>query len=682
MSLHAEPTFIEKRIRKQLDGRSFDRIQMQIPFGESTIIFLVSNTRKHSSFWTNCLIEFVDHDIAAFKGKHLFPLHKQARAGGLAGKRNLPDDESCRMPTGEVKQLHVLRTQYLAGRLSAEMKLVIRGETQKTNKWFGPGFPWKDGLVALPKILNFGKHTGRAAVPTSVCHRIINGSTDAGRLNDLVDSFRLTGVAQKYISSPFVSTFMYLEWLCPEVPDGGIVVWHGFHTTKGVKDSILPMATMFLDYTEKDQLSESERNYYLQLIRKQPFDPGSGHANARGSKTTIEFNAAKNKSQSMILPDTRLLGGQTEDPTMGLLEVVRDDIIHQGYGVIVPCLAGSSMLPNCFRWTMSPKELDRYHRRRRECKFEFEHFLTYWILEREMRYLTCWLATYSNYVGFECFWRFLSREQELFNIDDRRFRWPDEIKNMLSLNGPALNVDELQAKRLLKNPKDHQPLSNMSDSELVQFHYNSWVYLFKNARMLDITGTGPEQAVNWYGMFGGIFEGVQRLSTAASRTVFNDPYFMYWRKGMGSQKPNKKVPAMCVGTSLVHLTAFIQTKVNDGPRKHLHRKMAQGGGRKIAGDSGMGSATTYMQGVHHLQLQTGPIGATLAHAFYVDPMVVLERFRVKTHASWGAGHVDHSVHSRLANITYGTCSRSPPASPVNSPTNNKSVFKQYVTFKF
>ena len=61
----------------------------------------------------------------------------------------------------------------------------------------------------------------------------------------------------------------------------------------------------------------------------------------------------------------------------------------------------------------------------------------------------------------------------------------------------------------------------------------------------------------------------------------------------------------------------------------------------------MGPATTFMGGKHHVELQSGVYGCTLAKAFYKDPMVVFERFRIKTEAGWGAGHVDHSVQSRL-----------------------------------
>ena len=69
----------------------------------------------------------------------------------------------------------------------------------------------------------------------------------------------------------------------------------------------------------------------------------------------------------------------------------------------------------------------------------------------------------------------------------------------------------------------------------------------------------------------------------------------------------------------------------------------------IAKASGMGPVTTYLHGDAHIELQVGKFGSTLAHAFYKDPIVVFERFRVKTFASWGLGHVDHRVRSRTEN---------------------------------
>ena len=153
-------------------------------------------------------------------------------------------------------------------------------------------------------------------------------------------------------------------------------------------------------------------------------------------------------------------------------------------------------------------------------------------------------------------------------------------------------------------------------------------------------------------MFGGKLKDTKLGSTAAAELVLNDPYFMYWRLGMGSQNARSGREAMCVGRTTQEVNEFMEGKVLDGMRAHPHRRMAQGGGRVIAGDSGMGAGTTYMHGDSHIAMQVGPFGSTLAHAFYTDPLVVFERFRVKTHASWGAGHVDHDVQSRPNMITY------------------------------
>jgi hypothetical protein len=191
----------------------------------------------------------------------------------------------------------------------------------------------------------------------------------------------------------------------------------------------------------------------------------------------------------------------------------------------------------------------------------------------------------------------------------------------------------------------------LTEEENQQFHYNSWCYLFRTARFLDIDGNDPEQQPCWFGMFGGKYKKTKASGQKAAELIFNDPYFMYWRLGMGAQKPSKEgVPAMAVGTSLKDVNDLIDTLVKEGPNKHPHRRAGQGGGMTIAGDSGMGPATTYLHGDAHIKLQTGQYGTTLAKTFYDNPLVVFERFRVKTHASWGAGHVDHDVRSRPKEI--------------------------------
>ncbi len=623
MALHAELNTMEKGIIKTLDGRSFDRIQMQMPFDESSIIFLVANEREHSSFWTNCLIELVNHDL------------------------------------------------YLA-----------REDAQYTSKFY-PKLThlknvFKDGLVTLPSRLNYTGNLGRAETPTSCCLRVLNGKEECGAdLNELIDSFRKTKRMYTDVDPRFHSMkeqFSVLEWFCPMVPRGSIVVWHGFHTTKGDKNSTVPKATMFLDYTEMDVLSEEQRKYYVKLIRSQPFDPGSGNLNGRSSRATIEFNAAKEISQAATLPQTKIVGGLQVDTTVGSLNVDRETILRQGYGVITPVVNINNEDANSyvrrtgrFPWFMSQDELDQIHKIRQQSKEEFQSFLTYFVFEREMRFLTYWLIRHGKMTELGPLWEKMKVNTELFDPATRRFKWIDDCKIIVEIYGvpDKAEMANLRGKYNQKKTKEQQSrkisrevyiLENMTLKEQVDFHYNSWFMLFKHARLLDISirqgqKKWKSQRKCWLGMFGGDGQAAGK----AAADLFNDNYFMYWRENMGTQGPKKTNPnkgeaAMCVGTTLAQINEFIERKVSHGPAAHMHKRCGQGGGKIIAGDSGMGGGTTYTAGAAHLELQTGKFGATLAHAFYTNPMVVLERFRVKTHASWGAGHVDHNVQSRPRRI--------------------------------
>jgi hypothetical protein len=595
--LRAGRDSVQKQIVNTLDKRSFNRIQMQIPFMESSIIFFTSNVLDHSSFWTNCIIELVTHDIQQFGGRHFYP------------------------------------------------------SNQRTDKLF------TDGLVLLPKKLNFKSRLGRADLPTNCCLRVINGVTETS-VNEVVDSFRQSLRGRTYLNPRFEEyfrQFRQLQWICPNVPDGGIVVWHGFHTTKGDKDSILPKATMFLDYTERDVLPPDLVSEYVTLLRNQPFDPGSGNPNARGSRATIEYNAFNNVPQSPNLPNTKICGGSNPDGFVGSLHVDRDRVMKRGYGVIVPLLHGSPVPEGCFPWFMNEQELSMYKIERDFCKFEFEQFLSYFLFEREFRFLTCWLATYKPRVGNESslfpeLWGFIKRTSMTFDFDTKKFFRQDLLEAVKQKNGEKSQVDDLRA--LYRS----NTFSGMTDEQIIQFHYNSWLALARHGRLLNINAREMDndfkyQARCWFAIFGGKYKDLKRSSTAAAELVFNDRYIMYWRLGMGSQGAKSGREAMCVGHTLNDVNEFIEGKVRDGMKAHPHRRMAQGGGRVIAGDSGMGAGTTYMHGDSHIRMQVGAYGSTLAHAFYNDPLVVFERFRVKTHASWGAGHVDHNVQDRPRMIT-------------------------------
>tara|TARA_B110001452_G_scaffold71343_1_gene57609 strand:+ start:422 stop:2797 length:2376 start_codon:yes stop_codon:yes gene_type:complete len=673
--LHAELLPIEKNIIKAFAGRSFNRFQMQMPFNESSIIFLASNVRDDSSFWTNCLIELVNHDL-----------------------------------------------------------LMARDDTTPYKSIFYPGVKtlkgiFTDGLVTLPDILNYTGKLGRSETPTNCCLRIINGSTVVTckkkkkftGLNELIDSFRLSEKGRYYTTEKKAQSFTEIQWVCPIVPEGSIVVWHGFHTTKGDVGSITPKATMFLDYAEKEVLNTAEMVHYKDIIRSQPFDPGSGTLNARSCRPTIEFNAAKEIPQSVVLPNTEITGGDDESTEIGKIYVDRNTILRQGYGVIVPTITSGNYDDDIaeynenendndgrFPWFMTTDEMNNIKKLQQECKQEYERFLSYYVFEREIRFLTFWLLTYGKYGGkkqelLQELWDLMKGEIDLFDSTTRKFK--KDLKEAArqfyiaaggskpgdseEMNDEKLSQEiairkkyntKIKKEKGVKLSREQQTLINMSE-ELVQFQFNSWKRLSTTACLLDISArsgslTWKKQKLCWYGMFGGhdpsVLSGKKKVVPAgqASAQIFNDNYFMYWRENMGPQGPKKVKggptdPAMCVGRTKQDVINFIEKKVNDGAAAHMHKRNAQGGGKLIAGDSGMGGATTYTAGQAHLELQTGSFGSTLAATFYNDPIVVLERFRVKTHASWGKGHVDHNVQSRPPGINRLYCGEEDTVSPMD-----------------
>ena len=119
----------------------------------------------------------------------------------------------------------------------------------------------------------------------------------------------------------------------------------------------------------------------------------------------LKFNAFNNTPQAPNLPDTRICGGSQPDTLVGSIQVDRIRIMKRGYGVIVPLLYGSPVPEGCFPWFMNEQELRLYNFEREFCKFEFEQFLSYFLFEREFRFLTCWLAVYKPIVagGRPCF---------------------------------------------------------------------------------------------------------------------------------------------------------------------------------------------------------------------------------------------------------------------------------------
>ena len=243
---------------------------------------------------------------------------------------------------------------------------------------------------------------------------------------------------------------------------------------------------------------------------------------------------------------------------------------------------------------------------------------------------------------FTSFWGSLKCHKDFFDPVTRKLK--DDIQEQFTYVLQKTKDKRVQKRRKQHEWYDNRKEWNMTNKEHIHnmktFYYHSWVRLFEKACLLDICDDGKQKKL-WWGLFGGQYKNERLKGQKAGQQVFNDKYFMNWRTGMGSQSGLSMCPAG------MNINEFIESKVREGFDAHVHTKNSQGGGKKIAWDSGMGPATTFMGGKHHVELQTGAYGCTLAKAFYNDPLVVFERFRIKTEAGWGAGHVDHSVQSRL-----------------------------------
>lgn len=597
-AISGEKTKVQKEIVQQFDKRSFHRIQMQIPFGESSIIFLTETSRPEtSSFWTNMLVHLVSYDVQNNGGKVFFP-------------------------KGSVS--------------------------------------WGGGLVQLPALLNIGR---KKQIVNLVLRRILDTQTSTGivEVDRIIDDCLANNPDIQFLKSHDIAKenpTPTLSWYCPNVPPGGIVVWHGFHTTKGDDDDsqFRPKATLFMDYAERNLLGDSHFEEYTRLLKAQPFDPGAGSGNTRGSRTTIEFNAAKNIPQACpaLQVDTRMVGGDTVTNTVGRLDITKQDVLHQGFAVIAPVLCTESTPVNCHRWEMSQAELDRYNALRQRTKGEFERFLTYHLFERELRFLACWLSVYTTFDGYRDLWKDMKTQVDLFN-DRGKFMYKRrtlDLKKNHAFFAQVIRAIKDEGNDPAQVPGNNARAETMSKAEYTLFNMLTLHQLANHSRALNVTAVKEGLVDKAYAAqercWKAIFGGKKLPQRKAAAETFNDPYFMYWRYRMGNSKG-----MMCTGTSLDDLNVYVEKKVKDGFYQHAHGRNPQAGGIKISKDSGMGGATTYVGGEAHNSLQIGEFGTTLANAFYNDPIVVLERFRVKTHASWGAGHVDHAVRSRLNEIVFG-----------------------------
>jgi hypothetical protein len=625
--MDVKETAMDRTIRNTLDGRGIKRIQMQIPlFGESRIIFFQCiNDPLNSSLWANLLTFIVDEDF------------KNPRSRGALFFDQKSEDK--------------------------------RRET------------WSQGLVALPVKFNIAnvstaqralrrlirdpdrKQSEAETIAEDTLDETLNAHIDSIRTYDRVHNARL----KTSIRAP------QLAWEGPtHLPPGSIIVWHGFHTTSGDKGSSVPDATVFLDYTERDTLNDSQRDLYLRNIMRGPYDAGAGSINTRSARPNIEYNSAKGIPHRVIphgsvLPT--LMGGESTRPQVcGLLQHVDiDTLMRRGFAVIVPVYdvteANWNLIADCKSkgygvWTMSKEEFDEYTSIMSGTVIEFENFLTYMLFDREMLFLTRWLSVHGPEplrTHFTDLWETVFNQPFIEFWDGEVFKYQHiklMVQNFIRDNEQKVNEiirfmdtksvhtkSSTVAKPRLAYPHEE----NLEPAHFVLYQLRAWFMLAENGLSLKLSPVAqtPKQNKCWKTIFG---DG-SISQTKLAWENFGQRYLMYWREGMGNQKNG-----MATGETLDSLKHYFIGKISPGTDhmfSHRHRRGAQGGGIKIAADSGMGGATSLFTGQHHVELQTGKFGTTLAHKFYKNPLVVFERFRVKTHGTWGLGHVDHSIRSRL-----------------------------------
>lgn len=667
----------EQSIRKILDNRDFNRIQMQIPLFEdqSRIIFLqCSNDTENSQLWANLLVFIVNED---FKN-----------------------------PLSEGKLFFT------------QKNLEKRKES------------WSAGLVALPARFNIG-HEDAAQRALRRLMRDEQQSlseeeaaaqdTHDAIMNQHIDNIRgydyvIRAKRNTTVRAPLIT------WSGPtELPYGSVILWHGFHTTRGNKDAVAPESTAFLDYTSGTVFSDSQKEAYIHNMSRGPFDAGSGTINTRSARPNVEYNSAKGIPQRLI-PDGQslpaLMGGDAKSfNTCGRIDSVDvHTLFEKGYGVIVPVVEGDVKLGEACeqngygRWTMTQEEFDQYSSLLHNTTIEFENFLTYIIFEREMLFLTRWLSVsgpMSLRPVFVKLWDAIFQKKSVTFWEGEVFQYPavksavqvylrehkTQVADIVASLGTktarksaakpstarkrkaaSQPVDEKRATKKIKTSDsredkkvDHstnndekkkttlrKPTQTYLHEEDLQpalvplFQLRAWYMLAENGLCLKLSphAQTQKQQMCWNAIFGTR----KRSQTDLAWEVFGQRHLLYWRQHMGNQKGG-----MATGDTLASLKAYFESKVPESSDPsgidpfvyHRHRRGAQGGGNKLAADSGMGGATSFFTGKNHVALQTGKFGATLASLFYKSPLVVFERFRVKTHGSWGLGHVDHRVASRL-----------------------------------
>jgi hypothetical protein len=561
--------------------------------------------------------------------------------------------------------------------------LVLFDADENASAVFGtPRAALERGLVAMPPILQFKApsprdasllangaflpspvHTRFARAVAEGTDRATDGLCDAQR--NLVDRYRASGysVAIEAIAARLrgEDPAWCVGWISPTVPPGALVLWHGWHTTRG-SASTATKSTIFLDYAPAEAFGGSDA--YLDHYQKRYEDLGSGNAATRGSGSTSEYVALRG------LPPAPLASGEIEglfllgtDPemmaayndAMGSDDELLARVRNRGFAIVdlTDPLLGLSGEASEVAEVLALVEATRV---------EMEDFLTFSLLEREFRFLTAWLVRFADDVALPP-----PVASALRGALRHLAESPRLIPSQAYGGAPPLlaHADIATARTaILSLGANVRPLAERADYRMATVdgsvtrrpaaenarvwysaHLHEWVELAVNTFTLDLRAPAAEDGEQDL-LWGAVHP------RPAMPPRLHHPLVFYRRKGLGYAPPG------------VDFHAWLDGRLREEDvtmYSFYHESTAQGGGRAIASDSGMGQATTYLGGEAHLALQLHPALLALARKLYGCDcaLPVPERFRTKRTQGWGKAHVDHSPVDGL--VVAGIGGRSGPS---------------------
>jgi hypothetical protein len=584
---------VAARARALLAARSSNRIQIQIPLGESLITFLHCSAPNATATVMGALVDLILFD-ARHNRSHIFHMTEDALGKGLV---KLPSP------------------------------------LQFPSTWSRAD---QDALAAGRPV--------RAELHTNLARALAGDMSAQSLLHS--DLATLVDKAQKTLDlSALPDGEWQLEWICPAVPEGSVVLWHGWHTTRS-SDTTAVKTAIFFDYAEASVLHalEGGLSEYAKLNSDNAYtDVGSGNSATRSAAFTREYCAHRNLPS--IAPHS-LIGPHSAD---GLAGDLRASVEANGF-LVVP-----------LNKLCTGDEMDEVRTLVNATALEAGDYITYVLFEREVFFLTAWLRRFAPdddpylHLALEEAWTWLLglAGKPLFGPEGVPGLPSTPLKRLLDF---ALYFEPLEGGRpaycLRERKETHDEALWLDDKTSAQTpaakdeeawycaHLHEWGRLVHFGALLDVRAPAADpppkkgewewnpQILLWDEVLPFL-----RKNQRAETPLLGHPLLAYRRHGLGHPEPGQSLADWLEAT----------LRATDSPYDFYHESVAQSGGRLIANDSGMGPASSLYGGTAHLALQTHPAMWRIAVALYgPHPALVPERLRFKVAAPWGKVHVDHA----------------------------------------